>query len=74
MRGVLKDEHPPEVFDDKQERQIRLYYMTVTEVASSLRCCDDTVRKIFDGKMIWLDGRWMISPTDVRSWREANDE
>lgn len=60
----------PEVSEDI-EREIRLYYFTVDEVASILRCSDRSILRYFQGKMIWYDGRWMISPTDVRNMRES---
>lgn len=55
------------------EREIRLYYFTVYEVCKLLHLSDDTVKKKFNGKMIWYNGKWMISPTDVRQMREKHE-
>lgn len=52
------------------ERQIRLYYFTVLEVAEMLKCSVDYVRAKLHGKMIWYEGRWMISPSDIQQMRK----
>ena len=54
---------------EELEREIRLYYFTVYEVSSILRCSERSVLRYFRGKMIWYDGRWMISPSDIQSMR-----
>lgn len=52
------------------EREIKLYYFTVHEVSQMLHRSDDFVKKRLRGKMIWYDGRWMISPSDIQSVRK----
>lgn len=53
------------------EREVRLYYFTVYEVASILRCNERNIYRTFKGKMIWYEGRWMISPSDIQQMRKT---
>lgn len=52
------------------DREIKLYFFTVYEVASILKCSQRSVLRWFRGKMVWYDGRWMISPSDIQTMRE----
>ena len=56
--------------DPEIERQIRLYYFTVYEVASILKWSQTSVLRGFKGKMIWYNNRWMISPSDIQQMRK----
>ena len=55
------------------DREVRLYYFTVYEVSSILRCSQRSVLRWFRGKMIWYDGRWMINPSDIEQVRKLHE-
>jgi len=52
------------------DEEIRKYFFTVHEVSDMLKCTESHVRRFFQGRMIWHEGRWMISPSDIQLARE----
>ena len=55
------------------DREVKLYFFTVHEVSSILRCSPRSVIRWFRGKMIWHDDRWMINPSDIEQVRKLHE-
>ena len=53
------------------DREIKLYFFDIHEVAQMLKLSTQTVRRMFRGKMIWYEGKFMISPSDIGQMRKT---